>query len=152
MGEIDVFIEGLAPAEGGDQESADSIPDSPANIQVSQPGDLWLLDKHRVLSADALSAEAYEWVYDKVRSDIWLAPISGGTDFAGAFVAGCPLLPVYSGEMQCRCLGAKVEAYDEAGNPLIEAVGELVCSAPMPFPIWPVAALSCTCACSAVTG
>jgi acetoacetyl-CoA synthetase len=79
-----------------------------------------------------LSAEAYEWIYDKVRSDIWLTPISGGTDFAGAFVAGCPLLPVYSGEMQCRCLGAKVEAYDEAGRPLIEEVGELVCSAPMP--------------------
>ncbi|MEA2832948.1 MAG: acetoacetyl-CoA synthetase [Methylobacteriaceae bacterium] len=79
-----------------------------------------------------LSAEAYEWIYDKVRSDIWLTPISGGTDFAGAFVAGCALLPVYSGEMQCRCLGAKVEAYNEAGQPLIEEVGELVCSAPMP--------------------
>jgi acetoacetyl-CoA synthetase len=79
-----------------------------------------------------LAAEAYEWIYDKVRPDIWLTPISGGTDFAGAFVAGCALLPVYSGEMQCRCLGAKVEAYDEAGKPLIEEVGELVCSAPMP--------------------
>jgi acetoacetyl-CoA synthetase len=79
-----------------------------------------------------LAAEAYEWIYDKVRRDIWLTPISGGTDFAGAFVAGCALLPVYSGEMQCRCLGAKVEAYDEAGQPLIEQVGELVCSAPMP--------------------
>jgi acetoacetyl-CoA synthetase len=99
-----------------------------------EPGRIADLSRLRGLGSTGspLSAEAYEWVYDKVRSDIWLTPISGGTDFAGAFVAGCPLLPVYSGEMQCRCLGAKVEAYDEAGNPLIEEVGELVCSAPMP--------------------
>ncbi|MEA2757777.1 MAG: acetoacetyl-CoA synthetase [Methylobacteriaceae bacterium] len=99
-----------------------------------EPGRIANLSRLRGLGSTGspLSAEAYEWVYDKVRSDIWLTPISGGTDFAGAFVAGCPLLPVYSGEMQCRCLGAKVEAYDEAGNPLIEEVGELVCSAPMP--------------------
>lgn len=79
-----------------------------------------------------LPAEAYDWVYRQVRDDIWLAPMSGGTDFAGSFVAGCPLLPLHAGEMQCRCLGAKVEAYDEAGHPLIEAVGELVCTEPMP--------------------
>lgn len=79
-----------------------------------------------------LSAEAYEWIYAKVRSDIWLTPISGGTDFAGGFVGGIPILPVYSGEMQCRCLAAKVEAYDDLGKPMIDEVGELVCSAPMP--------------------
>jgi acetoacetyl-CoA synthetase len=67
-----------------------------------------------------------------VRDDIWLTPISGGTDFAGAFVGGNPLDSVYAGEMQCRCLGAKVEAYDPDGNTLIDAVGELVCSEPMP--------------------
>ncbi|MGO4325625.1 acetoacetate--CoA ligase [Cupriavidus sp. 2TAF22] len=79
-----------------------------------------------------LPAEAYDWIYRHVRSDIWLAPMSGGTDFAGSFVAGCPILPVYSGEMQCRCLGARVEAFDEAGHALIDEVGELVCTAPMP--------------------
>lgn len=79
-----------------------------------------------------LPPEAYDWVYRTVREDIWLAPMSGGTDFAGSFVAGCPLLPVHAGEMQCRCLGAKVQAYDEAGQPLIDAVGELVCTEPMP--------------------
>ena len=67
-----------------------------------------------------------------MRRDIWIVPISGGTDFAGAFVGGNPLLPVDSGEMQCRCLGAKVEACDDAGRPLIDEVGELVCTAPMP--------------------
>ena len=45
--------------------------------------------------------------------DIWLTPISGGTDFAGAFIAGLPTLPVVEGEMQCRCLGAAVEAWSE---------------------------------------
>lgn len=79
-----------------------------------------------------LPAEAYDWIYRHVGADIWLAPMSGGTDFAGSFVAGCPILPVYSGEMQCRCLGAKVEAFDEAGNALVGEVGELVCTAPMP--------------------
>ena len=67
-----------------------------------------------------------------MRPDIWLNAISGGTDFAGCFVGGVPTLPVYLGEMQCRCLGAKVEAFDEAGRSLIDEVGELVCSAPMP--------------------
>ncbi len=79
-----------------------------------------------------LPEEAYAWIYRHVRADIWLAPMSGGTDFAGSFVAGCPLLPVYAGEMQCRCLGAKVEAFDEQGQAVIDAVGELVCTEPMP--------------------
>ncbi|MES2101505.1 MAG: acetoacetate--CoA ligase [Pseudomonadota bacterium] len=83
-----------------------------------------------------LSIDAYEWVWaqmPKVDGErIWLAPISGGTDFAGAFVAGLPTLPVVAGEMQCRCLGAAVEAWNEAGEPLVDAVGELVCFRPMP--------------------
>ncbi|WP_342051805.1 MULTISPECIES: acetoacetate--CoA ligase [unclassified Cupriavidus] len=79
-----------------------------------------------------LPAEAYAWIHRAVREDLWIAPISGGTDFAGAFVAGCPLLPVYAGEMQCRCLGARVEAFDDEGRPVIDQVGELVCTAPMP--------------------
>lgn len=79
-----------------------------------------------------LPPEGYRWIYEHVRKDIWLTPISGGTDFAGAFVGGVPTLPVYLGEMQCRCLGAKVEAYDDAGKPLLDEVGELVCTEPMP--------------------
>ena len=102
-----------------------------AGIEPSKIADLSRL-KGLGSTGSPLSAEAYEWIYDKVRSDIWLTPISGGTDFAGGFVGGIPILPVYSGEMQCRCLAAKVEAYDDAGKPLIDEVGELVCSAPMP--------------------
>jgi acetoacetyl-CoA synthetase len=78
-----------------------------------------------------LSPEGYRWILDHV-GPIWINALSGGTDFAGCFVAGVPTLPVYLGEMQCRCLGAKVEAFDEAGQPLIDEVGELVCTAPMP--------------------
>ncbi|SEF49086.1 acetoacetate--CoA ligase [Jhaorihella thermophila] len=79
-----------------------------------------------------LTEDGYEWVYDAVKPDIWLAPISGGTDFAGAFVGGNPLLPVRAGEMQCRFLGDAVYAFDEDGKPLIGEVGELVCTEPLP--------------------
>ena len=83
-----------------------------------------------------LADEAYQWIWDhcpKVDGhDIWLNPISGGTDFAGAFVAGDRALPVIQGEMQCRCLGAAVEAWNEDGRPLMNEVGELVCTKPMP--------------------
>ncbi len=79
-----------------------------------------------------LLPEAYSWIRQQVRADLWINPIAGGTDFAGAFVGGNPMLPVYPGEMQCRCLGARVEAFDDAGRPLVDEVGELVCSAPLP--------------------
>jgi acetoacetyl-CoA synthetase len=79
-----------------------------------------------------LPAEGFGWVYEQVGRDTWLASISGGTDLCTAFVGGCPLLPVHAGEIQCRCLGAKVEAYDEQGRPVIDEVGELVIGAPMP--------------------
>jgi acetoacetyl-CoA synthetase len=78
-----------------------------------------------------LPAEAYLWTYEQVKRDIWLVSIAGGTDLAGAFLTGLPTLPVYAGEMQCRALGLKVEAWDDAGRPLIDEVGELVCTAPL---------------------
>jgi len=79
-----------------------------------------------------LSPESYRWIYAKVRSDVWLTPMSGGTDFAGAFVGGVPTVPVVVGEMQVRCLGANVQAWDDAGHALVDEVGELVCTAPIP--------------------
>ncbi|UYV37005.1 acetoacetate--CoA ligase [Rhodobacteraceae bacterium D3-12] len=79
-----------------------------------------------------LSQEGYDWIYAQVKRDLWLAPISGGTDLAGAFVVGNPMMPVRAGEMQCRALGNAVRAYDEAGKELIGAVGELVCTEPLP--------------------
>jgi acetoacetyl-CoA synthetase len=79
-----------------------------------------------------LSPEAFRWVYERVKSDVWLFSTSGGTDVCTAFVGGCPLLPVYLGELQCRALGASVHAFDGAGRPQIGEVGELVITEPMP--------------------
>ena len=64
--------------------------------------------------------------------DIWWCNISGGTDFAGAFIGGNRELPLVPGEMQCRLLGCAVQAWNEQGEPVIDAVGELVCTRPIP--------------------
>jgi acetoacetyl-CoA synthetase len=79
-----------------------------------------------------LSPEGYKWVYDKVKNDILLGSTSGGTDPCTGFIGSCPLLPVRAGEIQCRCLGVNAQAFDEEGNALIEEVGELVITEPMP--------------------
>ncbi len=79
-----------------------------------------------------LPPEGFLWVYEHVKRDIWLASVSGGTDVCSAFVSGSVLLPVYVGELQCRALGARVEAYGEEGHPVMNEVGELVITAPMP--------------------
>ena len=79
-----------------------------------------------------LSPEGFQWVYDHIGEDTWLFSTSGGTDLCTAFVGGVPLLPVYRGELQARALGAGVEAFDEEGNAVIDEVGELVITEPMP--------------------
>jgi acetoacetyl-CoA synthetase len=79
-----------------------------------------------------LSPDGFRWIYEHVGEDTWLFSTSGGTDLCTAFVGGCPLLPVYLGELQARSLGAKVEAFDPDGEPLIDEVGELVLTEPMP--------------------
>jgi len=84
-----------------------------------------------------LPPEGFDWVYEHVKQDLWLYSTSGGTDLCTAFVGGVPLLPVRAGELQARSLGAKVEAFDERGNPVIDEVGELVITEPMPsMPIY----------------
>ena len=79
-----------------------------------------------------LSPEAFRWVYDRVKSDVHLGSMSGGTDLCTAFVGTCPLLPVHAGEIQCLCLGASVAAYGPEGQPLTGEVGELVITKPLP--------------------
>ncbi|MFN0306079.1 MAG: acetoacetate--CoA ligase [Burkholderiales bacterium] len=79
-----------------------------------------------------LPPEGYQWIYDNVGAHVWLAPMSGGTDPATAFIGGIPTLPVILGEMQVRCLGCKVAAFDEDGKVIVDEVGELVCTEPMP--------------------
>jgi acetoacetyl-CoA synthetase len=79
-----------------------------------------------------LAPEGFQWVYGHVGNEIWLFSTSGGTDVCTAFVGGCPLLPVYEGEIQCRVLGCAVESWDEQGRPLTDELGELVLTEPLP--------------------
>jgi acetoacetyl-CoA synthetase len=79
-----------------------------------------------------LTPEGFRWIYDELGSDTWLFSTSGGTDLCTAFVGGVPTLPVYLGELQARSLGASVEAWDPDGHPLVDEVGELVITKPMP--------------------
>jgi acetoacetyl-CoA synthetase len=84
-----------------------------------------------------LSPEGFDWIYEHLGADTWLFSTSGGTDLCTAFVGGCALLPVYRGELQARALGAAVEAWDDDGKAVTDAVGELVVTAPMPsMPIY----------------
>ena len=84
-----------------------------------------------------LAPEGFEWIYEHVGRDTWLFSTSGGTDLCTAFVGGVPGLPVYRGELQGRSLGALVEAWDEDGNAVVDEVGELVITKPMPsMPIY----------------
>ena len=79
-----------------------------------------------------LPAEAFEWIYSSVKKDVWLISFSGGTDICSGFVGGCPHWPVVAGEIQCRLLGCYLEAFDDAGHPVRDAVGEMVILEPMP--------------------
>lgn len=79
-----------------------------------------------------LPPEGFQWVYDQVKRNVVLGSLSGGTDLCTGFVGPCPLLPVRAGVLSGSCLGAKVEAYDPDGKPLIGEVGELVITVPMP--------------------
>ncbi len=79
-----------------------------------------------------LPDDGFEWLYDQLGPRIRVNSISGGTDVATAFVGGSPLLPVRSGEMACRQLGCRVEAWDDDGQSVVDRVGEMVVTAPMP--------------------
>jgi acetoacetyl-CoA synthetase len=83
-----------------------------------------------------LAPEGFDWVYAKVKRDVALASISGGTDIISCFAGGNPIGPVFRGELQARGLGMAVEVFDEQGRPVRERQGELVCTAP--FPSMPV--------------
>jgi acetoacetyl-CoA synthetase len=99
-----------------------------------EPGKTFDLSKLRGLGSTGspLPPEGFQWIYEHVKKDLWLASVSGGTDVCSAFLGGSVLLPVYAGELQCRSLGAKVEAFDDDGHTLIDEMGELVITEPMP--------------------
>jgi len=99
-----------------------------------EPGRDYRLQALRAIGSTGspLAPESFDWVYEHVAKDLWLFSTSGGTDVCTAFVGGCPLLPVFAGELQCRALGCAVEAWDERGNSVVDQVGELVITEPMP--------------------
>jgi acetoacetyl-CoA synthetase len=96
------------------------------------------LDSVRMLASTGspLAPEGFDFVYDRIKSDIHLASVSGGTDIISCFVGGNPTGPVWRGEIQVRALAMKVDVFDAEGRPLRGAKGELVCT--MPFPSMPV--------------
>ena len=99
-----------------------------------EPASIADLDRLRFLGSTGspLSPQTFAWVYQHVKQDLWVASVSGGTDLCTAFVLGCPGMPVRAGVIQCRALGALVEAFDQSGKPVIDQVGELVIREPMP--------------------
>jgi acetoacetyl-CoA synthetase len=101
---------------------------------VVKPGRSFDLPRLRaVLSTGSpLADRSFEYVYRDIKRDLCLASISGGTDLNGCFVGGCPILPVYRGEIQCRCLGMDVRAWDEDGRDIVGRPGELVCATAFP--------------------
>jgi acetoacetyl-CoA synthetase len=106
-----------------------------AGVDLAQCGDL---SRVRALgtTGSPLSEDVQGWVDAQFarlgKPGMWWSNISGGTDFAGAFIGGNRELPLVAGEMQCRLLGCAVEAWNEAGQPVIDEVGELVCTRPLP--------------------
>lgn len=99
-----------------------------------EPGKQFAFDALRAVGSTGapLPAEGFDWVYEHVKSDVWLGSLSGGTDVCTGFVGPNPLQPVRRGRIQCRSLGAKVEAFDESGRGVTGQVGELVITEPLP--------------------
>ncbi|MEL6366743.1 MAG: acetoacetate--CoA ligase [Pseudomonadota bacterium] len=102
-----------------------------AGLVPSETYDLSILDALGSTGSPLLP-EVFDWIYDSVKADVYLASISGGTDFATACVGGAVSVPVVSGEISCRSLGCAVEAFDPAGVSVVDTVGELVITKPMP--------------------
>jgi len=104
-----------------------------------KPGEKYDLSPLRLMcsTGSPLAEESFRYVYRDIKQDIDLASISGGTDIISCFALGCPILPVFEGELQCRGLGMKIQAFDGYGKPVLGRQGELVCTASFPsMPIY----------------
>ncbi|MBT8191240.1 MAG: acetoacetate--CoA ligase [Bacteroidia bacterium] len=102
--------------------------------QNINPGKDFDLSSLRSVSSTGspLPPEAFDYVYNSIKEDVWLCSMAGGTDVCTAWVGGCPFLPVRRGEIQSRSLGASLESWNESGQPVEQEVGELVVTKPMP--------------------
>ncbi len=103
-----------------------------------KPSEFGLASLRSVSSTGApLTDELYDWCYDTIKSDLWLCSMSGGTDVCTAFVGGMITEPVIRGRIQSRGLGCSLYAYDDQGNHIKDALGEMVIEKPMPsMPIY----------------
>jgi acetoacetyl-CoA synthetase len=125
--ELDISVFGTSAKYLDALESTGCKPGKDFNLQALRA----------VLSTGSpLSEESFDFVYRDIKQDVLLASISGGTDIVSCFVLGNPTLPVYRGELQCRGLGMKVEAFNESGRGVFNESGELVCT--QAFPSMPV--------------
>jgi acetoacetyl-CoA synthetase len=99
-----------------------------------KPGQTFNLSQLRSISSTGspLPPEAFGWVYESIKKDLWLCSMSGGTDVCTAFVGGCPIKPVYQGEIQCIALGCDLKVFDEEGKEIFNEVGEMVITQSMP--------------------
>ncbi|HAG09197.1 MAG: Acetoacetyl-CoA synthase [Desulfotomaculum sp. 46_296] len=106
-----------------------------------KPGKLFELSVLKTIlsTGSPLSAESFEYVYRDIKQDVCLSSISGGTDIISCFALGNPIGPVYAGELQCRGLGMKVQAFNSKGKAVLNQKGELVCTltfTSMPIFFW----------------
>lgn len=127
-----------------DEEKINVFGTSAKYISTCEKYDLTPMSTHKlnhlrtILSTGSpLVPKNFEYVYEKIKSNVCLSSISGGTDIISCFALGNPLLPVYPGELQCIGLGMSVEIFNEEGKSVIGEKGELVCTAPFPsMPIY----------------
>jgi acetoacetyl-CoA synthetase len=99
-----------------------------------RPGADFDLSSLRVglIGGSPFSPAGWEWFYDAVKADVMVGCSCGGTDVAGTFIGGAPLVPVRSGRHACVYLGVDVQAWDEGGKPVVGRAGELVVTTPLP--------------------
>jgi acetoacetyl-CoA synthetase len=114
---------GTSPAYIDHQRKAGIVPKQRFNLERLES---------MTLAGSPVSAECMQWVYENVKTDLWVASGSGGTDCCTGFVGGVSMLPVYAGEIQARALGCACFAFDEQGREIVDDVGELVITQPMP--------------------
>jgi acetoacetyl-CoA synthetase len=122
-----------------DESGATLFGASPAYIKALQragvvPREKFALSqlKSMSLAGSPVSPECMAWCYDNVKADMWVAPGSGGTEMCTGFFGGVVDLPVRAGEMQARTLGCAAYVYNERGERVVNEVGELVITEPMP--------------------
>ena len=123
-----------ADAEGMTQFGTSAKFIDACNKAGLEPGRTHSLESLRTIlsTGSPLVPESFDYVYRSVKQDVCLSSMSGGTDIAGCFVNGNPILPVWRGEIQCIALGMRVEVFDEEGRSLQRGKGELVCTGSFP--------------------